>query len=184
MPATEAALLLDGGLLPGQVAWNRRSWREAQADVQINFFSNLRREDEKTDLWTAFTIAQQDIPETLGKLPQEHLVLYIHGFNNRPSNPISMAHQLQAIFDAAGSHVRGKVLVVPFLWPCADNFVFERYSEDLRTANHVGAALGPWLARSGMFSAGNRVLTNAVASFPSIHSTAPHSIAADADQAV
>src|SRR3989338_5179349 len=109
LPATEAALLLDGGLLPGQVAWNRRSWREAQADVQINFFSNLRREDEKTDLWTAFTIAQQDIPETLGKLPQEHLVLYIHGFNNRPSNPSSMAPQLQAIFDAAGSHVRGKV---------------------------------------------------------------------------
>ncbi|MBZ2170442.1 alpha/beta hydrolase [Nitratidesulfovibrio sp. SRB-5] len=111
-----------------------------------------------------------------------HIVLYIHGFNNFLEEDIfPRTAQLQGLFNADDGD---RVVVVPLIWPCNDKVgVVRDYYDDQRTADYSGGifhrALGKFFQwqekRSGddgpkclkrinvlAHSMGNRVLRGAL----------------------
>ena len=136
-----------------RVCWDKSSWSQ-EGDLTFQLLRDVRLEDPKHDRWTGTPVPPSQVVAAFNDQKCSQLMFYIHGFNNRPANPISIAASLNDIFagfDASTLPVNfGQLLTVPVMWPCADDFVFERYRHDLRTSELVGPAFAEWLRNVGI----------------------------------
>jgi esterase/lipase superfamily enzyme len=73
--------------------------------------------------------------KTLKEHKHKEILFYIHGFNNQPDTVFKNAKALQHVFDNANL----SVLVVPFVWPCDDDFgIVQDYWDDQDSAESSG----------------------------------------------
>ena len=65
--------------------------------------------------------------------PYKQLLAYIHGFSNMPAAVLEAAGEFQALCD---QRKPGEVLVIPFIWPCDDDFgIMKDYWDDQKAAD-------------------------------------------------
>ena len=104
----------------------------------------------------------------------EHVIFYIHGFNNQPEDVLVSFSKFRTTISAQNP----KILPIPVLWACSDSAsAADKYFDDKGNAATTGIALGRALAsflrarsdrlRVNFFvhSMGNRVLDYTLSSF-------------------
>ncbi|ANT63090.1 hypothetical protein AYJ57_21710 (plasmid) [Salipiger sp. CCB-MM3] len=74
----------------------------------------------------------------------DQVLIYIHGFNTLPHDALTRAHELQELCDQQA----GKVLVLPVIWPCDNDFgIVQDYWDDQWSAYYSGASLSRVISR-------------------------------------
>ena len=75
----------------------------------------------------------------------KQILIYIHGFNNNPSDSLNMAKMLQDLFDYKN---KKEVLVIPIIWSCGERLGLIRdYWSDQQSADMSGFALSRGLSK-------------------------------------
>lgn len=169
-------------------ATNRRSQQDPthslglRFDVQDTLPSEGMTFCKRVEAERYHQLSNQEFFQSLAEAEQQHILLYIHGFNNTGEEEIFPHSTLmQKLFDEVEQ--APDVLVVPLIWPCDDDaliLLMEDYFDDAEAADKSHLAFAQlfeefyqWLQEIGVqgvskqlhllaHSMGNRVLSNAI----------------------
>ena len=95
-----------------------RPGRPFRFDMRYNtpstsiYFCRRNGEDDCTE------VGSTSFFDELSQCAEEHIVLFIHGFNVLPDAAFSQARNLQTLWDALQPN---QVRVIPLIWPCDDD---------------------------------------------------------------
>lgn len=84
-------------------------------------------------------IGSKSLLSALKDSKYRQILLYIHGFNNKPDDVFSSADELQTLCD---HKKKGEVLVLPVIWPCDNDLgVVKDYWDDQKAADQSAFSL-------------------------------------------
>ncbi len=113
-----------------------RNGRKFNFDLKNNAPSNSVFFCEKGSNEDHTEIGSLEFLKRLKECQSKQILLFVHGFNNLPTQVFEMASDLQELCD---KKERNEVLVVPLIWPCDNDLgIVDDYWDDQKSADQSG----------------------------------------------
>ena len=122
-----------------------RKNRKFVFDIKNNSVANSVYFCEQLPQGGCIELGNETFLQRLKDEAHEQLLVYIHGFSNMPEQVLQAAGEFQQLCETRGA---GKVLVVPFIWPCDNDFgVVKDYWDDQKAADASALAFSRVLGK-------------------------------------